>query len=29
MQKNAMAQDVGWDASARRYAALYESLIRR
>ena len=29
MQKNAMAQDVGWDASARRYAALYESLIVR
>jgi starch synthase len=28
LQKNAMAQDVGWDASAARYAALYESLIR-
>jgi starch synthase len=26
MQKHAMAQDVGWAASARRYMTLYESL---
>lgn len=26
MIKNAMAQDLGWDASARSYAALYEGL---
>lgn len=26
MQKNAMRQDVGWDASAARYAALYEGI---
>ncbi len=26
VQKNAMAQDVGWAVSAARYAALYESL---
>ncbi len=28
IQKAAMAQDVGWTASAAAYAALYESLIR-
>jgi starch synthase len=27
MQKHAMAQDVGWQASAQRYMALYESLL--
>lgn len=27
MQKNAMAQPVGWDSSAREYADLYKSLI--
>ncbi|KNG92164.1 glycogen synthase GlgA [Pseudaestuariivita atlantica] len=27
LQKNAMAQPVGWDASAAEYAALYESLV--
>jgi starch synthase len=26
-QSNAMAQEVGWDASAAKYAGLYESLI--
>ncbi|SFQ54321.1 starch synthase [Roseivivax halotolerans] len=26
MMKNAMAQDVGWDVSARAYAALYQDL---
>jgi starch synthase len=26
MQKNAMRQEVGWDGSAARYAALYEGL---
>ena len=26
-QSNAMAQEVGWDASAAKYAALYESLM--
>ena len=28
MQKNAMATDVGWDASAPAYAALYEEVAR-
>ncbi len=27
MQKRAMAQDVGWEASARQYMALYEGLL--
>jgi starch synthase len=26
VQKNAMRQEVGWQASAARYAALYEGL---
>lgn len=29
MQKNAMAHPVGWEASAPRYAALYEQLSRQ
>ena len=28
MMKNAMAQDVGWDVSARDYAALYQEIAR-
>lgn len=28
VQKNAMRQPVGWDASARAYAALYEGLVQ-
>ena len=28
VQKNAMRQPVGWEASARAYAALYEGLSR-
>jgi starch synthase len=27
MQRNAMAHPVGWDVSARAYAALYEGLV--
>ncbi|MHA6323860.1 glycogen synthase GlgA [Roseivivax sp. CAU 1753] len=28
MMKNAMAQDVGWDVSARAYAALYQDIVQ-
>ena len=28
LQKRAMAQPVGWDASAAVYAQLYESILR-
>ena len=27
LQKNGMARDFSWDASAQRYVSLYESLI--
>ena len=27
LQKNGMARDFSWDASAQRYVALYESLV--
>lgn len=29
MQRNAMGQAVGWDQSAARYAALYDSLMTK
>jgi starch synthase len=28
LQRNGMARDFGWDAAAREYASLYESLAR-
>ena len=29
LQRNAMARDFGWNASARRYVALYERMLAR
>ena len=29
MQKNAMRQDVGWDAAAAEYAALYQEVATK
>jgi starch synthase len=28
LQRNAMARDFGWAASARRYIALYQAMLR-